>query len=117
LSRIRRRSIAPNGGDPAGEGIDARVGDAQSLPFDECDFDVVLAAFRSENGEAALRPHFARVERRDVRGWFVVDDDAVLGYTQSWEPLRSAAQGLPLPEPLRVRYVNTVFVAETASGA
>jgi 2-polyprenyl-3-methyl-5-hydroxy-6-metoxy-1,4-benzoquinol methylase len=42
--------------------------------------------WRSSGGKgrsAALRPHFARVERRDVRRWFVMDDGAVLGYTQS----------------------------------
>jgi SAM-dependent methyltransferase len=67
--------------------------------------------FRSENGEEALRRHFARVQRRDIRGWVTLDDDAVRGYAASWDDLRSAADRLPLPAPLRVRRVSTVFVA------
>ena len=35
--------------------------------------------FRSENGEAALKRHFARIERRDVRGWVTLDDDGIRG--------------------------------------
>src|SRR5262249_42924105 len=29
--------------------------------------------FRAENGEEALRRHFGRVERRDARGWVIMD--------------------------------------------
>jgi SAM-dependent methyltransferase len=149
-------------------GIDARVGDARRLPFEDGEFDAVLAAwmlyhvpdldralaeiarvlrpggrlvavtnavghmqelwdlarrdtcmrrltFRSENGEESLRRHFARVERRDVRGWLTMDDAAVRSYAGSWDDLASAADALPLDEPLRVRRVSTVFVAETAA--
>jgi hypothetical protein len=71
--------------------------------------------FRSENGEEALRRHFGRVERRDVRGWVTMDDDAVRGYAESWDDLRPAAERLPLAAPLRVRRVSTVFVAQNAT--
>lgn len=71
--------------------------------------------FRSENGEAALRRHFASVERRDVRSWVTMDDDAVRSYAGSWEDLHGALAALPLAEPLRVRRVSTVFVATKAA--
>jgi SAM-dependent methyltransferase len=70
--------------------------------------------FRSENGEEALRNHFARVERSDVAGWVIMDDDAVRRYAESWEALAPATKGLPLAEPLRVRRSSTIFVAEKA---
>jgi ubiquinone/menaquinone biosynthesis C-methylase UbiE len=70
--------------------------------------------FRSENGEEALRRHFAHVERSDVAGWVIMDDDAVRRYAESWEALAPAAKGLPLAEPLRVRRSSTIFVAEKA---
>jgi SAM-dependent methyltransferase len=71
--------------------------------------------FRRENGDASLRRHFAHVERRDVRGWVTLDDDAVRGYAESWDDLRPAADRLPLPAPLRVRRVSAIFVAEKAA--
>jgi ubiquinone/menaquinone biosynthesis C-methylase UbiE len=67
--------------------------------------------FRSENGEEALRRHFADVERRDIRGWLTMDDEAVRGYAESWDDLAPAAAALPLAEPLRVRRASTIFVA------
>ena len=69
--------------------------------------------FRSENGEAALKRHFARIERRDVRGWVTLDDDGIRGYAESWDDLRPAALRLPLPAPLRVSRHSTVFVASS----
>jgi len=71
--------------------------------------------FRLENGDASLRRHFAHVERRDVRGWVTLDDDAVRGYAESWDDLRLAAERLPLPAPLRVRRVSAIFVAQKAA--
>ncbi len=68
--------------------------------------------FRTENGEEALRRHFGRVERRDVRGWVVMDDDAVGRSAESWSDLASAAGHLPLGRPLRTRRSSTIFVAE-----
>jgi SAM-dependent methyltransferase len=150
------------------KGLDARVGDAQDLPFGDEEFDVVLAAwmlyhisgldrafaeiarvlrpsgrlvattngvdhlqelwdlagrepstrrftFRSENGAESLRPHFAKVERRDIRGWLTMDDEAVRGYAESWDDLSPALAALPLDHPLRARRHSTVFVAEKAS--
>jgi SAM-dependent methyltransferase len=70
--------------------------------------------FRSENGEESLRRHFPRVERRDMRSWVTMDDEAVRAYAGSWAELAPAAGALPLSEPLRVRRVCTIFVAETA---
>jgi ubiquinone/menaquinone biosynthesis C-methylase UbiE len=70
--------------------------------------------FRSENGEEALRRHFARVERSDVGGRLIMDDDAVRRYAESWEALAPATKRLPLGEPLRVRRSSTIFVAEKA---
>ena len=69
------------------------------------------ATFRSENGEALLRRHFADVEARHVRSWLTMDDDAVRGYAGSWEGLNAALDALPLAQPLRVRRLSTVFVA------
>jgi SAM-dependent methyltransferase len=150
------------------KGLDARVADAQDLPFGDEEFDVVLAAwmlyhlpdrdralaeiarvlrpggrlvaatnavdhmeelwdlagrepsirrftFRSENGEEALRRHFAKVERRDVRGWLTMDDEAVRRYAESWDDLSPALAALPLDQPLRVRRHSAVFVADKAS--
>jgi SAM-dependent methyltransferase len=68
--------------------------------------------FRSENGEDALRRHFRHVERRDVRGWVIMDDDAVRRYAASWSDLAQAVDQLPLAEPLRVRRASTIFIAE-----
>jgi SAM-dependent methyltransferase len=79
------------------------------------DTSVRSFTFRSENGEEVLRRHFAGVERRDVRGWITLDDDAVRGYAGSWDAMRPAIDRLPLPEPLRVRRASTVFVAEKAT--
>jgi ubiquinone/menaquinone biosynthesis C-methylase UbiE len=70
--------------------------------------------FRSENGEEALRRHFSYVERRDVRGWVVMDDDAVRRYAESWDDLAPAVERLPLAQPLRARRSNTIFVAQKA---
>jgi SAM-dependent methyltransferase len=67
--------------------------------------------FRSETGEDALRRHFAKVERTDVRGWVIMDDGAVRRYAESWSELASAAGRLPLDQPLRARRSSTIFVA------
>jgi ubiquinone/menaquinone biosynthesis C-methylase UbiE len=67
--------------------------------------------FRSETGEETLRRHFGRVERNDVRGWVIMDDDAVRRYAESWSELAAAADRLPLDKPLRARRSSTIFVA------
>jgi len=67
--------------------------------------------FRSENAEEALGRHFARVERRDARGWVTMDDAAVRRFAGSWDALAPLVRMPPLGEPLRVRRHSTVFVA------
>jgi SAM-dependent methyltransferase len=79
------------------------------------DTSIRTFTFNSENGEEALQRHFAQVEKRDIRGWVTLDDDGVRGYAESWDDLCPAAERLPLPAPLRVRRVSTIFVAEKAS--
>ena len=71
--------------------------------------------FRSENGEESLRRHFARVERREARGWVTMDDAAVHRFAESWDALGTLVTMPPLGEPLRVRRHSTVFVADKAS--
>jgi SAM-dependent methyltransferase len=70
--------------------------------------------FRSENGEEALRRHFARVERRDAHGWATMDDATIRTFAASWDALGSLVRMPPLGEPLRVRRHSTVFVARKA---
>jgi SAM-dependent methyltransferase len=71
--------------------------------------------FSRENGESALRRHFARVERTDVDGAVTfVDGDAIRAYVRSLITWKHAADGVPeLAEPLQATTRNTVFVAET----
>jgi SAM-dependent methyltransferase len=150
-------------------GIDARVGNAQEIPFPEGEFDVAVAAwmlyhvpdldralgelarvlkpggvlvaatnsaehmrelwdlarrerltppttFRSENGEEALRRHFAVVERREARGWVTMDDATIRSFAASWAPLASLMTMPPLGEPIRAHAHATVFVARKAVG-
>jgi len=70
--------------------------------------------FHSENGEEALRRHFASVTRREAHGWTTMDEDAVRRFGASWEDLGSLATAGPFDEPLRVRRHSTIFIAETA---
>jgi ubiquinone/menaquinone biosynthesis C-methylase UbiE len=71
--------------------------------------------FRSENGEEALRRHFAKVVRREARGWLTMDTEAIRRFAASWDALVSLVTADPLEEPLRVRRHSTVFVAQKAS--
>jgi SAM-dependent methyltransferase len=149
-------------------GVDARVGDAQRLAFEDSQFDCVVAnwmlyhvdnlelalseftrvlvpggrlvaatigeqhmhevweltgflpplrPFSRENGEEALARHFARVDRRDVDAVLVFPDVAsVHDYIESTFFSAVVPRPLPHPEvPLRVRTVNTVFIAEKAA--
>jgi SAM-dependent methyltransferase len=149
------------------QGIDARVGNVQDLPFADGEFDLVVAAwmlyhvpdldrgltevarvlrpggvlvaatnslqhmeelwalaqrerpahartFRSENGDAALRRHFAKVARRDARGTVTLDDAAIRRFGASWRPLGSLATMPPLQGPLLAHMHATIFVAEKA---
>lgn len=70
--------------------------------------------FHSDNGEEALRRHFARVERRDTHGSVTMDDEAVRTYAASWGDLAPLVASPPLAQPIRARTHSTVFVAEKA---
>jgi SAM-dependent methyltransferase len=149
------------------QGIDARVGDVQALPFADGEFDLVVAAwmlyhvpdldrglaeiarvlrpggvlvaatnslehmqelwslaqrerlahartFRSESGDAALRRHFAHVDRRDARGTVTLDDAAVRRFGASWGPLGSLVTMPPLEGALLAHMHATIFVATKA---
>ena len=74
-----------------------------------------LEIFGRETGEEWLLRSFARVERRDADGWVTLDEDAVRRYVASWSDLGSLRDVPPVPEPLRVRRICSVFVAETAA--
>ena len=74
-----------------------------------------LEIFGRETGEDWLLRSFARVERRDADGWVTLDEDAVRRYVASWSDLGSVRDVPPLTEPLRVRRICSVFVAETAA--
>ena len=67
--------------------------------------------FRSDNGEEVLFRHFASVERRDVSGWVVMDDETIRRFAASWEALAPLVTIPPLGEPLRVQRHTSVFVA------
>ena len=72
-------------------------------------------SFTSENGEEALARHFARVERRDVRGEVLFPTRAhVHGYVAAFEVLGTtpARPVDELPEPFRTSTFNSVFVAD-----
>jgi SAM-dependent methyltransferase len=71
--------------------------------------------FRSENGEEALRRHFADVVRRDARGAVTLDDGAIRRFAASWGPLGSLVTMPPLESPLRARMHATIFVARKAA--
>jgi len=67
--------------------------------------------FRSDNGEEVLFRHFASVERRDVSGWVVMDDETIRRFAASWEALAPLVTIPALGEPLRVQRHTSVFVA------
>jgi SAM-dependent methyltransferase len=70
--------------------------------------------FRSENGAASLRKHFATVERRDAHGWVVMDEATIRRFAASWDDL-GALVDVELPgNSVRVRRHSTVFIAERA---
>jgi ubiquinone/menaquinone biosynthesis C-methylase UbiE len=74
--------------------------------------------FRSENGEEVLARHFARLKRREARGWVTMDGEAIRRFAESLDELASSLIEVPEhDQPLRVRRHSTVFVAETARGA
>ena len=72
-------------------------------------------AFSAENGVAALEPHFARVERRDVVGDVVFPTrDALRGFLARHR--RSAELDVErLPEPFQATVRTAVLVAEKSA--
>lgn len=67
--------------------------------------------FSRENGEQALRRHFANVERRDVDGWVTLHrEEAVHDYVRSMM-LKGDGGLQPFEVPLRARIATTIFVA------
>ena len=71
-------------------------------------------SFSAENGEAALRRHFPRVDRRDASGTVTIDSrDAVVRYLQSTAGWRHLASSVPEQlEPFEARRSSVVFVAD-----
>lgn len=71
-------------------------------------------SFDAENGEAALRKHFAEVRMRDSGGTVaIVDRDAVVRYIESMGAWKHLAEQVPadLAVPFEARRSNVVFVA------
>jgi SAM-dependent methyltransferase len=70
--------------------------------------------FFAETGEAPLRRHFARVERRDLRGEVAfADADAVRGYIRASVAHKHLAERVPdFQGPLAATCANALFVAE-----
>jgi hypothetical protein len=70
--------------------------------------------FGAENGEDALRRHFARVERRDVEGTTTFPHaNAVRAYLGSFERGAPLARSVPaVVPPLVARRRVAVFVAD-----
>jgi len=75
------------------------------------------ARFFAETGAESLRPHFARIERRDVSSMLVFDDrEAVRGYIGASIAHKHLAERVPAFEgPLFATRVAAVFVAEKAA--
>jgi ubiquinone/menaquinone biosynthesis C-methylase UbiE len=70
--------------------------------------------FFSENAEAALRPHFGAVERRDVTGVMHFTRDDARDYVAASIGHRHLVERLPaFDEPLAVTRHMTIFVATT----
>jgi SAM-dependent methyltransferase len=72
--------------------------------------------FFAETGADALRPHFVRVERRDVSSMIVFDDrEAARGYIASSIAHKHLADSVPpFDGPLFATRVAAIFVAEKA---
>jgi SAM-dependent methyltransferase len=70
-------------------------------------------SFSSENGEEALRRHFAHVLRIDVEGTVTfADGEAIRAYVRALVTWGRAADSVPdLAEPLEATTRNTIFVA------
>jgi ubiquinone/menaquinone biosynthesis C-methylase UbiE len=67
--------------------------------------------FRTENGEEVLGRRFARVDRREARGWVTMDRETIRRFAESMDDLSWLIQVPESDEPVRVRRRSTVFVA------
>jgi SAM-dependent methyltransferase len=67
--------------------------------------------FRSENGEEVLARHFARIDRREARGWVTMDGESIRRFAGSLGDLSWLIHVPESDEPVRVRRHSTVFVA------
>ena len=74
-------------------------------------------SFQSGNGEAALTPHFAHVERRDALGTIAFPDaDSIRTFVGASITRAHLASAVPeITEPFRTSSAHTVFVAEKAA--
>lgn len=74
-------------------------------------------SFQSGNGDAALRPHFASVERRDAFGSIVFPDaDSIRTFVGAATARAHLASTVPeITEPFRTSSAHAVFVAEKAA--
>lgn len=73
--------------------------------------------FQSGNGEAALRPHFASVERRDALGTIVFEDrESIVTFVGASITRAHLAGKVPeITEPFATSSAHAVFVAHTAA--
>lgn len=71
-------------------------------------------SFGHDNGEAALAPHFTKIERREANGTVVFPDRAAMHEFVAATTTRShlAARIPELAEPFQTRSTHCVFVAE-----
>jgi SAM-dependent methyltransferase len=76
-----------------------------------------MSSFSSETAEAALRPHFDRIDVDHVEGWVIFPDTAaVRDYVANSIICAHFAEHVPvLDAPLRARRRAAVFVAEKAA--
>lgn len=76
------------------------------------------STFASENGTAALRRHFARIERRDAGGRALFPDQAAIrGYLAAYRRLWDSNLAVQLPDiptPFVASYRHSVFLAGRA---
>lgn len=74
-------------------------------------------SFQRDNGEAALRLHFASVERRDALGTIAFPDaESIRTFVGASIPRARFASAVPeIAEPFRTSSAHAVFVAEKAA--
>ena len=100
---------------PGGRLVAATLGDANMQELWDLLGGEVTAglSFGYDNGEAALAPHFTRIERREANGTVVFPDRAAMHEFVAATTTRShLADRIPeLTEPFQTRSTHCVFVA------